>query len=90
MKVKPGFTGDARIVRCMPRKAAEEVWNQPKRGEFVAVNKLNRRSWRSEECFDIRHGIAEFGVCPGSGLGPVFPQYAPFLPFGMVMNVLLC
>ena len=36
---------------------------------------------RAEEHFDIRHGVAEFGVCPAgsrSCFGPVFPHYAPF------------
>lgn len=32
-----------------------------KREKCVAVNKDERR-WISEECFDIRHGDAEFGV----------------------------
>jgi hypothetical protein len=30
---------------------------------LTAVN-IDERSWRYEECFDIRHRDAEFGVCP--------------------------
>jgi hypothetical protein len=38
---------------------------QPKRKTSIAVNKAET-SWRSEKYFDIRHGVAEFGVClPG-------------------------
>ena len=56
------------------------MWKQPKR-EYVVVNRA-KRGWRSEEHFEIRHGEPEFGVCPAdvrSCLGPVFPQYFPFL-----------
>jgi hypothetical protein len=51
------------------------------RKKCVAVNKAERGSWRTEECFDIRHEVAEFGVCLAGFLscfGPVFPYYAPF------------
>ena len=37
--------------------------NQTKRKKCVVVNNP-KGSWRSEECFDIRHGDAEYGVCP--------------------------
>jgi hypothetical protein len=50
----------------------------------TAVNK-NERSWRSEECFDIRCGDIQFGVCPAGFLscfGLVFEC------FGMVMYIL--
>jgi len=30
-------------------------WKEAKRGEGVVVNKPER-SWRSEKCFDIKHG----------------------------------
>ena len=48
-----------------------------KRKKFFAVNK-DERSWRSEECFDIRHGDAEFGVYQAGFwfcFGPEFPHY---------------
>jgi hypothetical protein len=45
------------------RKAGNIEWNQPKRMKFVEVIKAER-SWRLEECFDIRHGDVKFGVCP--------------------------
>ena len=50
-----------RAVGHLLRKAANREWNQPKRKKFVAVNRAER-SWRSEGCFDVRHGDAEFGV----------------------------
>jgi hypothetical protein len=56
MKVKPGFHWqpkdgrDARVVGYLPRRAANRVWNQPKREKCIAVNKVER-SWSSEERF---------------------------------------
>jgi hypothetical protein len=50
------------------RKAANREWKQPRRKKFVAVNKVEKRSWRSEDHFDIRHGDAEFGGCPAAFL----------------------
>ena len=46
----------------LPRKAADNEWNLPKGKKFVVVNK-DERGWRSEECFYIGHGDADFGVC---------------------------
>jgi hypothetical protein len=34
-----------------------------------------KKEWRSEDCFDISHGDAEFGVCP-AGLLPCFGDYS--------------
>ena len=65
------------------RKAANKEQNQPKRKQCVVVNKAER-SWRYEECFDIRHGDAEFGVRQTSFqscFGLVFPNYLAFSPF---------
>ena len=62
-------------MRYLLKKVANREWNQPK--NFVAVNK-DKKNWRSEAHFDIRHGDAEFGVCPAgfqSCFGPVFPHY---------------
>ena len=56
----------------------------------VAVNKAER-SWRSEECFDIRHGDVEFRVCTAEFhcfLDPVFPHNPPFVPFGTLLYTL--
>jgi hypothetical protein len=43
----------------------EECWYQgvelAKEKKFVAVNKDKKKSWRSENCFDIRHGNINFG-----------------------------
>jgi hypothetical protein len=44
---------------------------------FLAVNK-DGRIWSSEDCFDIGHKDAEFGVCPAGFwycFGPVFSHY---------------
>ena len=89
MKVNSGLTWrlqdvrDVRAVGYLLRKAANREWKQSKRKKYVSVNKAER-SWRSEEHFDIRHGDAEFGVCPArfwSSFGPVFSYYAPFPTF---------
>jgi hypothetical protein len=55
-------------VSYLLRKAGNRKWNQPRRKKFVAVNKDEKRSWRSEDCFDTRHGDAESGVCPAGFL----------------------
>ena len=61
--LRPQNIRDLEMVGYLPRKAANREWNQPKRKKCVAVNKAER-SWRSEEHYAIRHGDAEFGVCP--------------------------
>ena len=69
---------DAKAIGYLPRRAANKELNLPKRKKCVAVNK-DERSWRSEEHFDIRHGDAEFEVCPvnfQSCFSLVFPHYA--------------
>ena len=65
---------DARAMGYMLRKAANREWNQPRRKQFVAVNK-DEKEWRSEDCFDISHGDAEFGVCP-AGFLSCFGDYS--------------
>jgi hypothetical protein len=52
----------------------------------VLESKKTETSWRFEDCFDIRHGNAEFEVFPADFQtmlwGLVFPHYVPlFLPF---------
>jgi hypothetical protein len=76
---KPQDVGGARVLGRLLRKAANQIWNQPKREKCVAVNKTER-NLRSEEYFDNRHGNEEFGVCSAgfrSCFGPIFPYYAP-------------
>ena len=84
VKLKPGMlwrsqdVGDARDMVYLTRKTADGEWKQLKRKKSVAGTKAER-SWRSEKGFDIRHGDAEFGVCPvgfGFCFGSVFPHYA--------------
>jgi hypothetical protein len=55
---RPQDVRDARVVGYLLRKAANREWNQPK---SIAVIKAGK-SWRSDGCFNIRHGDAEFGV----------------------------
>ena len=77
-------------MRHLRRKAANREWNQPKRKKCVGGNKA-KRSWRSEESFDIRHEDAEFGVCPAGFqlyLNQYFLTMSPSLCFGMVMSIL--
>ena len=87
MKIKPGLLWRSQNIGdtsapwdTLWRKAAKREQNQPKRKKYVAINKAER-SWRSEERFDIRHGDAEFGVCPvdsPSCFLPGLPHRAPF------------
>ena len=95
MKVKPGLClrfqdiGDARAVGHLSRRAADQVWNQPKRELCVTVAKAERR-WRSEECLDIRHRdevlYVEFAQL-GFDLGLV--QYFFTMPlYGKVVYIL--
>jgi hypothetical protein len=68
---------NARGMGYLLRKAANNEWNQPKRKKFVAVNK-DESSWKSKKNNGVRHGDAEFGVCPAgfwSCFGPVLPYY---------------
>jgi hypothetical protein len=71
----PQDVGYARVMGFVKRDAVNREWNWPKRNNCVAVNKVEK-SWRSEDCFDIRHGDAEFGVYTAvfwSCFCPVFP-----------------
>lgn len=80
--------GDSRAVGYLLKRAAKREWNQPKRKKCVAVNKA-KRSWRSEECFDISYGDAEFGVCPVClTLVQYFLTMLRSLPFGIVVYIL--
>lgn len=45
---------------CLPRKAVDYMWNQPKGKKCVTA----KRSWRSEKHPIIIHGNAQFRVCP--------------------------
>ena len=56
------------------KKAANREWNQPRRKQFVAINK-EEKGVESEDCFDISHGDAEFRVFP-AGFLPCFVDYS--------------
>jgi hypothetical protein len=61
---------------------------EPAQEKEVCCSQQAERNWKSEECFDITHQNAEFGVFSAAflfGLGPVFPYYATF---GMVKFIL--
>jgi hypothetical protein len=60
---RPQDIRDTRAVGNLLRKTANRKCNHPKIKTCVALNKAER-NWRSEECFDVRHGDAEFGVFP--------------------------
>lgn len=81
---RPQEVRDDRVVGYLPRRAANSMWDWPKREECVAVDKLplqRLRVWSSEERTDIRHGDTKSGVCPAdfwSCFHLVFPHYAPF------------
>ena len=65
-------------------------WNQFKRKKCVVVNKAIW-NYRSEEHFDIRHGDAEFGICPAVfslALIQCFLTMSPSQCFRMVMYIL--
>lgn len=59
--------------------------------ECAAVSKTEWRWKPEEECFDIRHGDAEFGVRPAASrscFALVFPHHAPIPPFLEGMSIL--
>jgi hypothetical protein len=51
-------------VGYLLRKASNREWNQPRRKNFVAVNKDEKGVGDLKTAFNIRHGDAEFGVFP--------------------------
>ena len=69
---------DSRDMGNLPRTVSNRKWIQPKRKNYVVVNKDERRC-RSEECFDIRHGDAEFEVRPAGFWSSIFSLC--FLPY---------
>jgi hypothetical protein len=50
-------------VEYLLRNAENKKCRQPKRKKWVADSK-DERGWQYKGYFDIRHGDAEFGVCP--------------------------
>lgn len=52
------------MMGYVPRKAEDQIWNQPKRQKYDVVGHKDGRSCRSEEYFDIKWEDAEFGVFP--------------------------
>jgi hypothetical protein len=71
---RPKDVKDARAMGYMLRKAANREWNQPRRKQLIAVNKI-KKEWRSEDHFDISHGDAEFEVYP-AGFLSFFGDYS--------------
>ena len=73
----------------IPRRAAEQGWNQPRRKKCVAVNKAKHR--RSEECLmsDMEmQSLAFAWLVFGLALVQYFLAVIAFLSFGMVMDIL--
>ena len=62
---RPQDIQDARDLGYLLRKVANRQWNQPRRKKFVAVNKDEKVVGGH---FGIRHGDAEFGLCPAGFL----------------------
>jgi len=85
---------DARAVGYLLRNADHREWNRPKRKKCVGVHELKGDG--DLKCLDIRHGVAEFGVCPAgfqTCFGPVFPHYGPlpiFLDWKCVTCTIVC
>jgi hypothetical protein len=65
----------ARAVRYLLRKAANREWNQPRGKNFVAVNKDEKYDVKAENCFNISHVDAEFGISP-TGFLSCFENYS--------------
>ena len=66
--------------------------SSPRGRSMLSVDK-DERSWRSEECFDIRHGDmeVEFALLAFSfGLAQYFITILPFLHCGMAMYLWHC
>jgi len=96
IKVKPGFywrpqaVGYDRVIGNLPKRAADKVWNQPKRKNMLQSTKLKGiGDLKSVLTLDMGHRVwnlpAGFRFCFGS----VFPHYAPFpIFFGMVLGIL--
>lgn len=94
MKVKPGLSWkppdvwDDRIMGCMPRKATNRAWKQPKVEKYDVVNKAGKEPFNKP--FDIKHVVTEFQVFPDefcSCSGPISSLFL-FLHFGMVIYIL--
>ena len=65
---------DARAMGHMLRKAANGVETAPGESSLLQSTKM-KKEWKSEDCFDISLGDAEFGVCPACFL-PCFGDYS--------------
>ena len=57
----------------LPSRAANGVWNQPRREKCVTVNKAEQ-IWIYEEHFDMEVKNLEFALLVFNLLGPVFPH----------------
>ena len=79
METPPTLKENCRSLECDGVSAIRtpaDVQVEPAQREEVCCSHKVGRSWRSEGWFVIRHGNAEFGVCPAgfwSCFGGVFP-----------------
>jgi hypothetical protein len=64
---------DDRAVGYLLRKAANSRGTNPEESSLLQSTKM-KRSWKSENYFDIRHSYAGFGVCPAHSLS-CFDEY---------------
>ena len=75
---RPQDVRDARAVDYLLRKAANREWNQPRRNQFVAINKDEKGVGDLKTTLTsdlLHHGDAEFGVCP-AGFLSCFGDYS--------------
>jgi hypothetical protein len=73
--LRPRDVWDARAVGYLLRKVAKRGVELVQEEEVCCSQQRWKRSWRSEDCFDISHGDAEFGVCP-AGFLSCFEDYS--------------
>ena len=75
---RPQDVGDARAMGFLLRRTIS-----PRERRMLQSTKL--KGVRDEECFDIRHGVSGFEVCP-AGFGTSLVQY--FLTYRTAMYML--
>jgi hypothetical protein len=59
--------------------------NHPKKKKCATVNKAER-SRRSEQHFDVRHGVTAFGVCPAGFLVLLWSSISSLCSFLYVLE----
>lgn len=97
VKVQPGLCGslkdvrDARAMRYLPRKAADSVWTQPKRGVLRSTKLRGMGDAESPKASDTdteAQGLESALLLSALALAQGFLTMLPFLPFGMKMYTL--